>query len=117
MAQEHPEGVADLVRGFVDIPKPMSLINDCEVPCNLSNVWFFRTGKLVGADDDLRAVKRVQVPLSNLLIECFGFQQHRGKEELVRKLLMPLFPQTRGDDDENLPLPFSPSLGQEDACF
>ena len=37
--------------------------------------------------------------------------------KLVRKLLMPLFPQTRGDNDENLPLAFSPSLRQEDACL
>src|ERR1700739_2245748 len=95
----------------------MSLINHSEVPCDLSDIRLFGASKLVGADDDLGAVKRVEVPLSNLLVEGLGFQHHGGQEELVRKLLMPLFPQTRGDDDENLPLTFSPSLGQEDACL
>src|SRR5438045_3423840 len=95
----------------------MGLINDCEVPCDLPDIRLFGASKLIGADNDLGAVKRVEVPLSNLLVEGLGFQQHGGQEELVRKLLMPLFPQTRGDDDENLPLAFSPPLGQENACL
>ena len=72
---------------------------------------------LVGADDDLGTVKRVEVPRSNLLVEGLGFQQYAAQEELVRKVLMPLSPQTRGDNDENLPLAFSPSLRQEDASL
>src|ERR1700722_13568684 len=95
----------------------MSLINHSEVPCDLPDIRLFGASKLVGADDDLGTVKRVEVPLSNLLVEGLGLQQHGGQEELVRKLLMPLFPQTRGDNDENLALAFSPSLGQEDACL
>lgn len=71
----------------------------------------------VGRESTLGTVKRVEVPLSNLLVEGLGFQQYGGQEELVRKLLMPLFPQARGDNDENLPLAFSPSLRQEDACL
>src|ERR1700745_4010891 len=95
----------------------MSLINHSEVPCDLPDIRLFGASELVGADDNLGAIKRVEVPLPNLLVERLGFQQHGGQEELIRKLLMPLFPQTRWDNDENLPLAFSPSLGQEDACL
>jgi|HubBroStandDraft_4_1064222.scaffolds.fasta_scaffold45429_3 hypothetical protein len=38
--------------------------------------------KQVGADNDLGTVKRVEVPLSNLLVEGPGFQQYRGQEDL-----------------------------------
>ena len=57
------DGVADLVCGLVDIAKSMRFVNDGEVPCDLPDVRLFGAGKLVGTDDDLGAVKRVEVPL------------------------------------------------------
>src|SRR5690349_11970367 len=91
----------------------MRFINYSEVPCDLTDVRLFGTGELVGADDDLGAVKWVQIPCSNLLVEGLGLQNHRGQEEFVRKLLMPLLAKAGGYDDENLPFALSPSLGQE----
>jgi len=50
----------------------MRFVDDSEIPCDLTKVWLFGAGKLVRADDDLESVKRVQVSLSNLLVEGLG---------------------------------------------
>src|SRR5208283_3065317 len=111
------EGVADLVRGLVNVTKSVRLVNDSEVPSDLAEEWLPRTSELEGTDHDLRAAEGIEIAFLSLLVEGSGLQQHRGQEELVRKLLMPLLAETGWNNDQNLAFAFRPLLGQQNPGF
>ena len=55
------ECVRDHVRRLVNVPQPMSLVDDNEIPRCCGDVRFAFASKLVGADDDgIRGFKRAK---------------------------------------------------------
>lgn len=107
----------DLARRLVDIAKAVRFIDDDEVPCRLLHVRLLRTRKLVGADDDGRLLKWIQVPASNRFIETLRFENDRGKVELLVEFLTPLLAQVGGYDDKQVPLSLGPFLRNEQPCL
>lgn len=111
------DGIAYLVGGLVDVPKAVRLVDDREVPSDLAQIGLLRTSELKGTDHDFRAVEGIEIAPFYLLVEGFGLQQHRGQEELVRKLLMPLLAETGWYDDQNLAFSLCPLLGKQNPGF
>lgn len=54
--------------------------------------------------------------LANRVV-AFGFEDQPLQAELVLQLLVPLLAQVRRNDDEDLPPPFGPTLGKDQAGF
>jgi hypothetical protein len=94
------DSVRNLIACLVDVPQTMSFVNDNEVPRRLPNVSIFRSCELVGAENDLGLVERIEVTTFYRFIERLGFNDCRWKEELVGEFLAPLFTQVGGTDDE-----------------
>ena len=63
MGERTFEGVSDDVGRFVDIAKPMSLINDYQIPRGVRYIGCLAAGKLIGADDDFSALKWTEIAM------------------------------------------------------
>jgi hypothetical protein len=75
------------------------------------NVCCLVSRKLVGTNDDaVGAIKRTEIACFDLGIVRFRFYDCASNEELLIQFLMPLLPKVRGRDSENVPIPLSPSL-------
>ena len=109
--------LADFVVGLVDVAEPVRFIDDHQIPGRLADVRLLGPRKLVGADHDAVALKRIQVSGADRLIECLGLQNGGGQEELVGKFLAPLLAQVCGADNQKAPFALSPFLGKQDAGF
>jgi len=94
------DGVRDFIACLVDIPQTMSFINDNEIPRRLPDIGIFGSSELVGAENDLGLVERIEVATLYRFIERLGLDDCRWKKELVGELLAPLLTQVGRADDE-----------------
>jgi hypothetical protein len=107
----------DLAGRLVDVPEPVRLVDDDQVPRGLSKVGVLRAGELVRAENDRRLVEGVHAPASDSLVEGPALQDQGGQVKLVRQLLRPLLAQVRRDDHEQVALSLGPLLGEQQARF
>ncbi len=99
----------DLVPGFVDVAKSVRFVDDDQVPVDRTDSRTASPSELVGTDHS-RSIVLERVRRAGLLPSGPGarVENDRRDEELLAKLLRPLLPQRRGDDDENPARPFRP---------
>jgi hypothetical protein len=95
----------------------MGFVDDYQIPGSLTEVRLLRSGKLVGAENDLWLLERVEIAVPYGLIECLGFENGRRQEKLVAEFLAPLLPQIRWIDYEQFSATLSPSLREQDTRF
>lgn len=112
------EGLGDDVAGFVDVAQAMRFVEDDQVPVDALDIVSLGLRELVGTDDRTGG-EQERVPLLLLAdrVVAFGFEDQPLQAELVLQLLMPLLAQVRRNDDEHLPPPFRPALGDDQAGF
>ena len=65
---------------------------------------------MIGADDDLILIERIEIALLYFQVERFCLQNKRGEKKLVEQFLIPLLAQAGRHDDEKFSFPFSPFL-------
>src|SRR5690606_2170773 len=112
------EGLGNDVAGFVDVAQAMRFIEDNQVPVDAHDIFSLGLCELVGTDDRAGGeLERVAPLLLADRVVALGFQNKPLQAKLVLQLLMPLFAQVGRDDDEDLPLPFCPALGYDQAGF
>jgi len=95
----------------------MRLINDHQFPTESAHVCCFAAGKLVRADDDVLGVKWLEVPLLDLSIAGPEFENRAWQEELLLQLLVLLFTEMCGGDDQNTASAFGPFWGDDQTGF
>ena len=112
------EGLGDDVAGFVDVAQAMRFVEDDQVPVDALDIVSLGLRELVGTDDRTGGEQeRVPLLLFADRVVAFGFEDQPLQAELVLQLLVPLLAQVRWNDDEHLPPPFRPALGDDQAGF
>ncbi len=81
------DGVGDFVGGLIDVAEAVGFVDDDEVPAGLADVGLHFSGELIGANDDRVLMEGIEVAGSEGVVEGAGFQDRRGKEELVGEFL------------------------------
>lgn len=109
--------LADFVCRLVYVAKPVSLIDDNEIPVRLPDIRLFRPGELIGADDGRICLKRIEVPGTDGLIEGARLQNDGGKKEFVGEFLASLLAKICRANNEEATLALRPFLRQENASF
>ena len=113
------EHVGDDVRGLVNIPQPVGFVDHHEIPRSPMDIGGLVAGKLVGANDHriLLRLEGTETAHPDRGVVGLRLQNGAGQEEFLVHLLMPLFPEIRGRDDENPALPLRPFLGNDQPGF
>jgi hypothetical protein len=109
--------LADLVVGLIYVAEPVRFIDDHQVPGRLANVRLPGAGELVRANHNAVALKGIQVPGADRLIECAGLKNGGGQEELVGEFLAPLLAEVRGTYYQEAVFALGPLLGEQDASL
>ncbi|OIQ71762.1 hypothetical protein GALL_466190 [mine drainage metagenome] len=110
-----PERVGDDVGRFVDITKPVCLVDHHQVPRYGMDITRLALGKLIGADDDLGCLEGTEMALLDCRVIRLGFENPTGQEELFGQFLKPLLAQVGWCDDQNAPLALGPLLREHEA--
>ena len=109
------DGGGDFGGLFIDVAEAVGLVDDDEVPVDVSEFEGFGGGELVGADEDFAGlVKGVE---EAALAEGGGFEDFGREAEFVGEFLLPLFAKSGGEDEENAAAAFGPALGDDEGGF
>jgi hypothetical protein len=95
----------------------VGLIKHHQIPGNGSNILGPVPGKLIGTENNRIGNKRLSVAGLFQVFPGFGFKDYRGQIKFFRQLILPLFTQGGGQDDEDFPFSFRPLLGNDDTRF
>ncbi len=112
------EGLGDDVAGLVDVAQAMRFVEHDQIPGDALDIVGLGLRELVGTDDRTGGEQeRVALLLFADCVVAFGFEDQPLQAELVLQFLVPLLAQVRRNDDQHLPPPFGPTLGEHQAGF
>ena len=112
------KGFGAFVRSFLeDVAQPVGFVKDDQVPVDGFQIGAFVGGEFVGRNEDSVGIERIQPVGFFRLIVISGLDDFAGQGKLAGQFLLPLFAQRSWDNQQNAPLFFRPTLGDDQRGF